>query len=74
VEWEKDIKEYSDIVLKVTGKDDSLVEYKEAEAFTTKIKTVDFSKAIKDLNHNPVVDPEEGIRRTAEWMKDVYRL
>ena len=74
VEWEKDIKEYSDIVLKVTGKDDSLVEYKEAEAFTTTIKTVDFSKAIKDLDHNPVVGPEEGIRRTAEWMKDYYRL
>jgi len=73
-EWEKDIKEYSDIVLKVTGRDDSLVEYKEAEAFTTKIKTVDFSKAIKDLDHNPIVDPEEGVRRTAEWMKDVYRL
>ena len=57
VEWEKDIKEYSDIVLNVTGRDDSLVEYKEEEAFTTKIKTVDFSKAIKDLNHYPVIDP-----------------
>tara|TARA_Y100000590_G_scaffold159064_1_gene182471 strand:- start:1703 stop:2644 length:942 start_codon:yes stop_codon:yes gene_type:complete len=74
VEWEKDIKEYSDIVLKVTGKDESLVEYKEAEAFTTKIKTVDFSKAIKDLNHNPVVEPEDGIRKTAEWMKKTYQL
>ena len=74
VEWEKDIKEYSDIVLKVLGKDDSLVDYKEAEAFTTKIKTVDFSSAIKDLDHNPVIDPYEGISRTAEWMKDQYRL
>mgnify|MGYP006095225795 FL=1 len=74
VEWEKDIKEYSDIVLKVVGKDDSLVEYKEAEAFTTIIKTVDFSKAIKDLDHNPVVGPEEGIKRTADWMKNQYRL
>ena len=74
IEWEKDIKEYSDIVLKVTDKDDSLVDYKEAEAFTTKIKTVDFSKAIRDLDHNPVVDPEAGIRRTAEWMKHHYRL
>ena len=74
VEWEKDIKEYSDIVLNVTGKDDSLVDYKEAEAFTTKIKTVDFSKAIKDLDHNPVVNPEEGIRRTANWMKEQYKL
>ena len=74
VEWEKDIKEYSDIVLKVVGKEDSLVDYKEAEAFTTVIKTVDFSKAIKDLDHNPVVGPEEGIERTAEWMKKCYRL
>ena len=69
-----DIKQYSDLVLKVTGKDDSLVEYKEAEAFTTKIKTVDFSRAIRDLDHNPLIDPEEGIRRTAKWMKDYYRL
>jgi len=74
VEWEKDIKEYSDIVLKVTGKDDTLVEYKEAEAFTTRIKTVDFSKAIKDLDHNPVIGPEEGIQRTVNWMKEQYRL
>ena len=74
VEWEKDIKEYSDIVLTATGKDDSLVEYKEAEAFTTKIKTVDFSKAIKDLNHNPIIDPEKGILLTVEWMKKHYRL
>ena len=58
----------------MTGRDDSLVEYQEAEAFTTKIKTVDFSKAIKDLNHNPVIGPEEGIKRTAEWMKDQYKL
>jgi len=73
VEWEKDIKEYSDIVLKVAGKDDSLIDYKEAEAFTTKIKTVDFSKAIRDLAHNPYIDPEEGIYRTTMWMKDYYR-
>jgi len=74
IEWEKDIKEYSDIVLDVLGKDDSLVDYKEAEAFTTKIKTVDFSNAIQDLNHNPIIDPHEGISRTAKWMKEKYRL
>ena len=74
LEWEKDIEEYSNIVLKVTGKDESLVEYKEAEPFTTKIKTVDFSKAINDLDHNPIVDPEEGIRRTVIWMKEKYNI
>jgi dTDP-glucose 4,6-dehydratase len=74
VEWEMDIKEYSDIVLDATGGDKSLVTYKESEGFTTKIKTVDFSKAIKDLDHNPIVDPVEGIRRTTKWMKEKYRL
>lgn len=73
-EWEMDIKEYSDLVLKTVGIDDSIVTYKEAEAFTTKVKTIDFSKAIRDLNHNPVVNPEEGIRRTVEWMKWFYRI
>ena len=62
VEWEMDIKEYSDIVLKTTGGDKSLVTYKESENFTTKIKTVDFSKAIRDLNHDPKIDPVEGIK------------
>lgn len=71
-EWERDIKAYSDLVLKIVGRDDSLVTYKDAEPFTTKTKPVDCSKAIKDLNHNPKVNPEEGIRRTVEWMKDLY--
>ena len=71
-EGEMEIKEYSDSVLKAVGRDDSLVTYKEAEPFTTKIKTMDFSKAVRDLRHNPKVTPEEGIRRTVEWMKSIY--
>jgi dTDP-glucose 4,6-dehydratase len=74
VEWEMDIKEYSDIVLNITGGNYDLVTYKESENFTTKIKTVDFSKAIKDLGHDPKIDPHEGIRRTAEWMKSSYGI
>ena len=73
-EWEMDIKKYSDLVLKATGADESLVTYEESEKFTTKVKTVDFSKAIKDLNHDPEVDPQEGIKRTVEWMKWYYRI
>jgi len=71
-EWEMEIKEYSDLVLKEVGRDDSIVTYKEAEPFTTKIKTMDFSKAVRDLGHEPKVTPEEGIKRTVEWMKKVY--
>jgi len=73
-EWERDIKEISDIVLHCLGMDDSLVTYKEAEPFTTKVKKIDFSKAIKDLKHDPKVSPEEGIPKTVEWMKGYYRI
>ena len=71
-EWEKDIKEYSDLVLKYVGRDDSIVTYKEAEPFTTKVKKIDCSKAIGDLGHDPKIQPEGGIRRTVEWMKSIY--
>ena len=54
--------------------DDSLVTYKDAEPHTTKVKTIDFSKAIRDLGHNPEVLPEEGIKKTVEWMKDYYKM
>jgi len=73
-EWERDIKEYSDLVLDAVGIDDSIVTYHEAEPFTTKIKTIDFSKAIKDLKHDPKIPPEEGIKKTVEWMKWYYRM
>ena len=71
-EWEMEIKEYSDLVLKAVERDDSLVTYKEAEPFTTKVKQMDFSKAVRDLKHDPKVTPEEGIGRTVEWMKSIY--
>lgn len=73
-EWEMSIEEYSELILKAVGRDSSLVTYKESEPFTTKVKHMDFSKAVKDLNHDPKVTPEEGIRRTVEWMKWYYRL
>jgi len=72
-EWERDIKEYSDRILNAVGKDDSNVTYEEAEPFTTNIKTIDCSKAIRDLKHDPKIPPEEGIRRTVEWMKKEYK-
>ena len=68
-EWEMEIKDYSDLVLEAVGRDDSIVTYEEAEPFTTKVKTIDCSKAVRDLGHDPKVTPEEGIRRTVEWMK-----
>jgi dTDP-glucose 4,6-dehydratase len=73
-EWEMEIKDYSDIILKAVGRDDSIVTYEKAEPFTTKVKTMDFSKAVQDLKHDPKVFPSEGIKRTVEWMKWYYRI
>jgi len=32
----------------------------------------EWEKEIKDLGHDPKVTPEEGIRRTVEWLKSIY--
>jgi len=71
-EWEHDIKYVSDLILKYLGKDDSKVTYIESEPFTTRVKRVDFSKARRDLNHEPKIPLEEGIPKTIEWMKSIY--
>jgi dTDP-glucose 4,6-dehydratase len=68
------IEELSDIILDVTGADSNLVEYKDSELLTTKIKDVDISKAEKDLNHKETCSLEEGIQKTAEWMIKEYKI
>jgi dTDP-glucose 4,6-dehydratase len=73
-EWEMDIRQYSDLVLRAVGRDGSIVTYRDAEPHTTKVKHMDFSKAVRDLKHDPQVRPEEGIRRTVAWMKSYYRV
>jgi dTDP-glucose 4,6-dehydratase len=73
-EWERSIKEYSDMILDAVGVDDSLVTYHDSEPHTTKVKTMDFSKAVHDLKHDPKITPEEGVRRTVDWMKWYYRI
>ena len=67
-----DIKYLSDFILDHLGKDDRLVKYLEAEPFTTRDKKVDISKAVRDLNHECRVSLDQGLRRTIEWMRDVY--
>jgi dTDP-glucose 4,6-dehydratase len=73
-DWETEIKQVSDLILEYLGKDDSKVEYKQAEPFTTRVKKIDFSKAIKDLKHDPRIPLEEGIPKTIEWMRSAYSL
>lgn len=70
---EHDIKTVSDLILNYLGKSDSIVNYRESEPFTTKSKKLDISEAIKDLNHNPKITLEEGIPKSVEWMREVYK-
>ena len=68
------IEELSEIVIKVTGADPSLVQYKESEILTTKRKVVDISKSIRDLGHKNKYTLEEGTKLTSEWMRKVYDI
>lgn len=71
-DWVVSIEELADIVLEATGASPSLAEYKGEEAFTTRVKVVDFTKARRDLKHDPKVDIREGIRRYVAWARKVY--
>jgi dTDP-glucose 4,6-dehydratase len=66
------IEELSDVVLKVTGASPSLVEYRDSEILTTKLKRVDTSKSVQDLGHTNTYGLEEGMALTADWMRRVY--
>lgn len=68
------IEEFSNLVLKVTGADPALVEYRDTEVLTTRHKKVDISAAIRDLNHKTTVTLEEGILQTVNWMREVYKF
>ncbi len=71
-EWVIGIEELADIVIKTTGIDPHLAHYQGEEAFTTRVKVVDFSKARRDLSHDPKVDIREGIQRYVNWARKVY--
>jgi dTDP-glucose 4,6-dehydratase len=67
-----EVRHVSDLILKCLGKDDSKVTYKEAEPFTTRVKTPDSSKAKRDLSFNLTTTIEKGMQKTVEWFKSLY--
>jgi dTDP-glucose 4,6-dehydratase len=67
-----EIKYVSDLILKSLDKDDSRVSYKEAEPFTTRMKTPESSKARRDIGFRLTISVEEGMKKTVEWFKKVY--
>jgi len=68
------IEELSDTILRVTGADPERVSYRDSEILTTKAKMVDTSKSVRDLKHRNTHSLEQGIRLTADWMRNVYNL
>jgi dTDP-glucose 4,6-dehydratase len=73
-DWIISIEELADIVLLTTGASPTLAEYKEEEKFTTRVKIVDFSKARRDLQHDPQTNIHDGIRRYVAWFRKAYNL
>jgi dTDP-glucose 4,6-dehydratase len=69
-----DIETLADIIWDYTGADINLISYQESEKLTTKIKKLDNSKSIEDLNHTETVSLEDGVRKTIDWMREYYRL
>lgn len=68
------IEELAELNLKHTGASRSLVTYMESEPMTTKTKIVDNSLCVKELNFKETVTLDEGVKRTAEWMREHYKL
>lgn len=73
-DWLISIEELADIILDTCGASPSLAQYKGEESFTTRVKVVDFSKARRDLGHDPRIDIREGVRRYVDWARSVYRF
>jgi len=71
-DWVTSIEDLAALILEATGAPARLAEYKGEEKFTTRVKVVDFSKARRDLRHDPKVDIREGIRRYTAWARKVY--
>jgi dTDP-glucose 4,6-dehydratase len=66
------IEELSDLILDVTGANRGLVEYRDSEILTTRLKKVDIEKSRRDLNHTTTVSLREGVRQSADWMRKIY--
>lgn len=58
-----------DLIWNYTGASKELINYEKSEKLTTKVKKVDISKAVRELDHKITVSLEQGIKNTIDWMK-----
>ncbi len=68
-----DIETLADLIWEYTGASRELISYRESELLTTRVKKVDISLSIRELQHNQTVPLDEGVRRTLDWMRAYYQ-
>ena len=66
------MKTLSDDILKLLNKDDSFVNYEEAEKLNALDKKADNTKAKNDLRFKTSIDLIEGLKKTIDWQKELY--
>ena len=69
-----DIETLAAIIWDYSKASKELIEYRESEMLTTKIKKVNNDLSIKELDHKETISLEEGVRRTIDWMRSYYRI
>ena len=68
------IETLADLIWSYTGAPKDIIQYRDSEKLTTKIKKVDISLSVKELGHKQTVNLEEGVKLTIDWMKKYYGL
>lgn len=68
----RSVRELSDLILRLLGKDDRLVTYLPEDRHNVQNKRPDIARARAALGHDPRVTLEEGVPRTLAWMQRVY--
>jgi dTDP-glucose 4,6-dehydratase len=69
-----DIETLAGLIWDYTGAENSLIEYRESEMLTTKLKKVNIDLSILELDHKETISLQEGVKRTVDWMRDFYRI
>jgi len=70
----RSVRELSDIILRYLQKDDRQVRYMPEDRHNVQNKRPDISLAKRQFGHSPRITLEEGVPRTIDWMRDVYKV
>jgi dTDP-glucose 4,6-dehydratase len=70
--YQYDIKDVSEMIHDACGTGGRFVKYEDKEQLTTTEKKVDNRLSREHLDYWPTLPLEQGIRRTVEWMRQIY--